>query len=1016
MTKSDPPGLPDFALDRVQVDLQAQRLADRLFGETRRTVLGRFEILGELGRGAMGIVYAATDPSLGRKVAIKTIPNQGSPEQQARLEAEAVAMARLAHPNVAVIHEIGKSEDSTFIVMEYVEGRTLRQWLEAEPRSREAILEVFLAAGTGLSAAHDQGLVHRDFKPGNVMVGTDGRVRVMDFGLARADLSLEQTVEHGPGERLEISGTPAYMAPEQFQGRWVDAASDQFAFCVTLHEAFAGERPFAGDTREQTWAAAARGERRPLAPELEDLDVVIARGLRPDPRDRFASMVALLTELRAIEARRRSATQELRLAPERTRHRHGLLGRARELAKLDRWFTTQPCGWFLISGSPGVGKSALAFHWLRTHETDIVVAAHFLHRGQDTDPMLVGQSLAEQIERRHPALADPSVHPSRRLPALLERAGAAGRRVLLLIDGLDEAARTREDPLPTMLPAELGWGVFVLVSSRPGKHLDWLRRRAPKPWALDLDADADANVEAVTTFWADHRHQLEPPLDDALVAAAIAGAQGNLSHAIGLFEHWQAGGAREPTAIPAGLEALVEGIWHDLEAIEDDGDWQLVSEGLALLAAARDELPPTVIETALGWNARRSARFLALVRSFLSQQDAGLRLFHDDLRTAIRERLPRESQAAHGRLAGLATWDDEHADELSWRYALTHTTHHLVEAGRWREAAALCLDVGYLRCKARELGVQALEHELDGIVAGRPRRVDDPGVAELARVLRSCAHWARRDPQALPSLLHDRLLTRAPQLLARMTWPADDGAPTLTLRRPLQHGIGARVLEGHQGRVNAVAALPGGRCISGGDDRRVLVTEIDSGQILATLEGHAHAVTAVAALSGRRVVSGSRDATLRIWDIHAATPQAILRGHRDEVTAVVVMADGRIISASGDGTLRVWSGEGIPLTVLEGHDGAVRCLAVLDERRVVSGGEDRSVRLWNLDDGRTSATFHGHEGPVTAVAVLADGRVASAATDRQILLWSDDGSPPGSLRGHRRSVGALVVIDDEHLL
>ncbi|MBL8743732.1 MAG: serine/threonine protein kinase, partial [Myxococcales bacterium] len=215
--------------------------------------IGRYRVIGRLGEGGMGAVLAAHDPELDRTVALKILHESAGDERgelRDRLAREARAMAKLAHPNVVAVYDVGADPASgqLFVTMELVDGTTLRDWLRT-PRSSRAILDVFMAAGTGLAAAHAAGLVHRDFKPENVLVGRDGRVRVGDFGLARpprgaaaSDAPLSPTLTRTGA----IIGTPAYMAPEQFLGEAADARSDQFAFAVALFEALRGERPFAG--------------------------------------------------------------------------------------------------------------------------------------------------------------------------------------------------------------------------------------------------------------------------------------------------------------------------------------------------------------------------------------------------------------------------------------------------------------------------------------------------------------------------------------------------------------------------------------------------------------------------------------------------------------------------------------------------------------------------------------------------------------------------------------------------
>ncbi|HTR49212.1 MAG TPA: serine/threonine-protein kinase [Kofleriaceae bacterium] len=275
----------------------------------RGTLLGRYVVLEVLGEGGMGVVYSAYDPELDRKVAVKLLQARiGGTAGQAWLQREAQAMARVTHPNVIAVYDVGTlPNDRVFVAMELVAGVTLREWLKQHARCppRE-VLPLLRAAGEGLAAAHAAGLVHRDFKPANVLVGNDGRVRVMDFGLARAqtdathrDVDLKITTSSPLAADLtatgDLVGTPAYMAPEVLAGRDADAASDQFSFGAALYEALYGTRPF----RE-----GASRELGPLPTEPRvppRLQQVVTRALAIDPAARYPSMKALLAEL-ALDA------------------------------------------------------------------------------------------------------------------------------------------------------------------------------------------------------------------------------------------------------------------------------------------------------------------------------------------------------------------------------------------------------------------------------------------------------------------------------------------------------------------------------------------------------------------------------------------------------------------------------------------------------------------------------------------------------------------------------------------
>ncbi len=292
------------------------QLRAQMFGDPGETLsVGRYKVLARIGSGAMGTVYRAQDPTLDREVAVKVL-HRSDEMHRARMTIEAKALAKLSHPNVVTVHEVGTEDGQLFVAMEFVQGRTLQAWLE-DP-SGPSLIDVFAQAAQGLQAAHDAGIVHRDFKPENVIVGDDGRVRVLDFGMARSPGAPLLGEVEGAAESLQVlepaitrtgmlAGTPSYMAPEQFEGSRVDARADQFAFCIALHEAIWGCRPFAGETMAELATSVTQGEanlfqgepRGGLAPdELDDARAVIARGLASDRDGRFPSMGALCERLR----------------------------------------------------------------------------------------------------------------------------------------------------------------------------------------------------------------------------------------------------------------------------------------------------------------------------------------------------------------------------------------------------------------------------------------------------------------------------------------------------------------------------------------------------------------------------------------------------------------------------------------------------------------------------------------------------------------------------------------------
>ncbi|PCC66446.1 Serine/threonine protein kinase [Nannocystis exedens] len=304
--------------------------------------IGPFIVERKLGEGAMGVVFVGYDRKLERKVALKLVRRQllGNPAVRERMIREAQAMARLSNPHVVQVYQVGDHDGGIYMAMEYVEGETLSEWLRSAPRPWQRILRTLCDAGRGLAAAHAAGLVHRDFKPDNVLVDAAGRARVLDFGLVQAEGSAEEQAERStraasldhelaataPGEpsrstapgtepldrsnllhwsvRLtqmgNVLGTPAYMSPEQHFGRPAGPTSDQFSFSITLYEALYGVRPFAGDS----WAAIRLQVQDGIipSPPLESpvprrLFKVIARGLALEPNDRWPSLAAMIAAL-----------------------------------------------------------------------------------------------------------------------------------------------------------------------------------------------------------------------------------------------------------------------------------------------------------------------------------------------------------------------------------------------------------------------------------------------------------------------------------------------------------------------------------------------------------------------------------------------------------------------------------------------------------------------------------------------------------------------------------------------
>jgi serine/threonine protein kinase len=322
----------DAGEDSSAKTFRHERLSASPGAELPRTALsigdrvGRYLVLSSIGAGGMGVVFAAYDPQLDRKIALKLLRSGfagSNKDARARLRREAQAIAQLSHPNVVSIYDVGTTDDGDlYIAMEFVEGDTLTSWLKTYPRSWREIIDVFVQAARGLLSAHRVGLLHRDFKPDNVLVGGDGRVRVTDFGLARSLLAPDEVARAKPVmTALDLAltvtgtvlGTPRYMPPEQLTGPELDARSDQFSFCVALYEALYGVHPLPGGT---SVSMLERGDKALPPPEGLKIPVAIdravLRGLERDRDKRFPSMSSLIDEL--MPAPRRSPVRTATLA------------------------------------------------------------------------------------------------------------------------------------------------------------------------------------------------------------------------------------------------------------------------------------------------------------------------------------------------------------------------------------------------------------------------------------------------------------------------------------------------------------------------------------------------------------------------------------------------------------------------------------------------------------------------------------------------------------------------------
>jgi WD40 repeat protein len=909
----------------------------------------------------MGVVYSGFDDELDRRVAIKVL-RKVSPKATERMRREAQAMAKIAHPNVAGVYEVGSFEGQTYMAIEFVKGQTLREWLESGERSTAEILEVMSQAGRGA------GLVHRDFKPDNVMVGEDARVRVLDFGLAGSDggaapdaetleTAVERMAKTNPfstplTETGTLMGTPAYMSPEQFSGGEMGPASDQFSFCVALYEALYGERPFQGETVPSLVLKVARGEVRDAPPGRKvapALRAVIIRGLAVDAGARHEDMAALLAALDEIAGR----------------------GRRR------RW---QVAGG--LSAALAVAVAVWSFQvWGQKRASD-----------QRADE----QSL---IAKEQTVVAEEATSAARRT--------AIAKSNALLIA---QAWRFRDSP------TEAAAMLREVQGTEPHEVFGFNERAAPLVNEhRNFRAHLQGHSNSITSV------AFSPEGDRIVTGSSDKTAR-----------VWSANGSGAPVILKGHESSIVSASFspdgsrvltasHDKTArvwsADDSGSvitlaghghtvWSAVfsPDGSRVATASGDK-------TARVWHSDGSGTPVILqghsdtVRSAAFSPD-GSRIVTSSLDgTARIWRTDGSGSAAilrgHDAAVVSASFSPGGSRIVTASSDGTARVWHADGSG-----APIVLDgqAGEVHTATFSAdGSHILTASFDLRSTARVWKADGSGAPVILRGHSDVVRSASFSPDGA------RVLTASFDKTARV-WNADgSGAPI--------------IFAGHSGRVwSAAFNNDGSRIVTASYEKSARVWNVgDSGTPFAKLEDETLTAGGVyLSPDGSRGLTGSEDKKVRVWNTDGLGPPAVLTtltGHAGRLTSACFSPDGsRILTASDDGTARVWStnGAGTPI-ILAGHDASIGS-AAFDRAgsRIVTASDDETARVWNADGSGSPVVLVGHEGAVKSATFSPDGSsVVTGSADNTARVWKADGShSPVVLRGHSDTVRSVIFSPD----
>jgi WD40 repeat protein/tRNA A-37 threonylcarbamoyl transferase component Bud32/tetratricopeptide (TPR) repeat protein len=970
-----------------------------------------YEILGELGRGGMGIVYQAWHERLRRRVAVKVLRGGAlaGADERARFRIEAEAVARLEHPNIVHIHEVGEQAGQPYFVLEYIEGGSLAETLGRGPlavpgketnRQAAALVEALARA---MDYAHRRGVVHRDLTPRNVLLAADGTPKITDFGLAKLLVGGEARTQTGA-----FLGTPSYVAPEQAEGRTkaIGPATDVYALGAILYECLTGRPPFQSDHPFETLRRVVADEPVPpgrLQPKVpRDLETICLKCLHKAPAQRYESAAALADDLHRF-----LAGEPIRARP---------IGAPERALK---WVKRRPAVAALL------GVSAFAVLALLTGAALFTRQLQEERDNADRESRKAKEQARRAEKARADALRQKTIANQEKRKALAEKRntqrenanyrhtlyaahthlayqawldGHTGR-VLELLDGpgcptdlrgwewdylrglchKDKWTFQAHDGRITCLAYSPDGRLLVsagydrrvcLWDLGRGKRLRTLRGH--KGWVGQVAFNsrgrllASASDDGTVRVWQPSGGRLVRELlprfgwarcvafspDDRLLAAGGRG---------GTVKLWDTATWREVRVLRGHID-LVQGV-----AFSPDGRL-LASAGVDRVVRLWD--PHRGTETrALGGHANQISHVA------FSPDGQTLATASEDTTVKLWETTTgREIRTFQGHTAW-ATWVAYSPDGRFLASASCDKTVRLWDLRRGQPVLVYRGHQNVLDCVAFSPdGRWLASADLGGTI----KFWDTAGDPQEGRTLRA-------EPEAVTRVAFGpdgRVLASANRSrTAGTVWLWD-----------LERGQPRRVLRGHGAEVWGLAFSPDGRRLAtGSDDQTVKVWDAATGRLLRTLAGHGHWVRDVAfSADGRRLAAACYDGTITLWDPGTGRPKGRLTGHREAVVSVVFDRAGRLASGSGDGTVRLWDvAKGRLLRTLRAQAGRVFAIAVSpDGGLLASAGDGGTVNLWSPRSAKPGRILHGHTASVSALAFSPDGRrLVSASYDTTLKIW-----------------------------